>query len=147
VSASVDMSQLLKGLADAQARGRAAAVRAMDQVGEQAIGDSQQLCPVDTGALAASGTTLPAEISGTNITKVIGHNVNYAAAVHERYSTKPAGEESKADSKSRKSKNKAAGKKTAKRNRQGQGKFLETAVRNIAPKIPAYVSGAMREAL
>jgi hypothetical protein len=41
----------------------AAARAAVDVFGEHVIGDAQELAPVDTGALKASGTTLPAEVS------------------------------------------------------------------------------------
>jgi hypothetical protein len=120
MSASADISKLLKGLREAKARGVAAAVRGLDVFGEHVIGDSQQLCPVDTGALKASGTTLPAEANGTKLSKTIGHNVNYAAAVHERLDQ---------------------------HHDQGQAKFLETAIRNNAPKMKDFIAAEVKKAL
>src|SRR5690606_18878876 len=84
MSASADISKFLAGLAQARERAIEAATEAVDLAGEHIIGDAQQLCPVDTGALQASGTTLPAEVADGKITKVIGFNTSYAAAVHER---------------------------------------------------------------
>lgn len=120
MSASSDMSGMLRGLGQARQRGLAAAQRGLDVAGEHVIGDSQQLCPAATGALKDSGTTLPAEAKGGSIEKVIGHNTNYAAAVHERLDV---------------------------HHTKGQAKYLETAVRNNAPKIAGFVADAVRAAL
>lgn len=120
MSASSDMSGMLAGLGAARQRGLAAAVRGLDAAGEHVIGDSQQLAPVATGALKASGTTLPAEAKGGSIEKLIGHNVGYAAAVHERLDQKHT---------------------------QGQAKYLETAVRNNTSKIAELVADAVQLAL
>src|SRR4051812_48059240 len=86
-----DTSKHLKGLQVAMARAQAAAVRAFDQFGEHVIGDAQQLTPVDTGALQASGTTEPAAESGGKVTKLLGFNTSYAAAVHENLTANHSG--------------------------------------------------------
>ena len=120
MSASADISSFLAGLGEARQRAEAAAVRAVDQFGEHVIGDSQQLCPKKTGALAASGTTEPAELVGGKVTKRIGHTVDYAAAVHERLDL---------------------------HHDQGQAKFLETAVRRNAPKLAGFVIDQVKKVL
>jgi hypothetical protein len=186
MSASANVANILKGFGAAKERALAAAKLGMDRFGEQVIGDSQQLCPIDTGALKASGTTLPAEVKNGTIEKVIGHNTNYAAAVHERKSGKAAslegainrGKERQANRRTKlrgllkdrrkagkttgashlkeekyrnqiKSESKRLGKLKGKekRARQGQSKFLETAVRNNAPKMAEYIGSEVKKAL
>ena len=100
---SADISKFLSDINAIRVRQMAAARRGVDRFGEIVIGDSAELAPVDTGALKASATTLPAELHGTVVTKTIGHNVDYAAAVHEVLSS---------------------------HHDQGQAKYLETAMRN-----------------
>lgn len=120
MSASADISSLLAGLGEAERRAVAAAVKAIDVFGEHVIGDSQQLTPVDTGFLAASGTTTPAELKGSSIEKEIGHNAEYAAAVHERLDQQ---------------------------HKQGQAKFLSTAIATNAKKFEAFVGGRVAAAV
>ena len=120
MSASADISKFLAGLGEAQRRVEAAALQAVDQFGEHVIGDAQQLTPVKTGALKASGTTEPAVREGGKITKRIGFNTDYAAAVHERLDLHHA---------------------------QGQAKYLETAVRNNAAKMAPFVAERVKRAL
>lgn len=120
MSAGIDITGILRGIGEAKRRAEAAALRSMDRFGEHVIGDSQQLCPVDTGALQGSGTTLPAELKGGKIEKTIGHNTNYAAAVHERLDQ---------------------------HHEKGQAKFLETAIRNNAPKLGEFVGSEVKKAL
>jgi hypothetical protein len=111
-----DASKLMAGLGEAKRRKMEAARRAVDQFGEHVIGDAQQLTPVKTGALKASGTTEPAVESGDSISKAIGFNTDYAAAVHERL-------ESKHD--------------------QGEAKFLEKAMNGNAGKFGPFVAAAV----
>jgi hypothetical protein len=113
MSASVDISKFLDGLKKAGEKKRAAAIKALDIAGEQIIGDAQQLTPVKTGALQASGTTEPAKDDGSSIMKTIGFNTNYAAAVHERLDQKHS---------------------------IGQAKFLSTAMTQDAAKVLKYVA-------
>lgn len=116
----IDISKLIQGAQEAHDKGIEAALRGMDLFGEHVIGDSQQLTPVDTGALAASGTTRPAKVEGDTIEKTIGHNTSYAAAVHEV---------------------------TTNRHKQGQAKFLETAMNKNAPKLENFVGRQVQKAL
>ena len=108
-----DISQFLAGMSAIRDRRIAAAVRAVDQFAAHVLGDAQQLCPVDTGALKASATSAPAKVEGTLIEAEIGFNTDYAAAVHERLDA---------------------------RHPQGQAKFLETAMRNNAPKFGPFMA-------
>lgn len=95
----------------------AAAVRAVDVFGEAVLKDAKQLTPVDTGFLVASGTTLPATVNGEQIDKQIGFNADYAAPVHEILTS---------------------------HHPQGQAKFLETALRNAAPKFGKFIGDRVR---
>ena len=116
-----DASDFLKGLAAARDKVLDAARRATDVFGEQVIGDAQQLTPVLTGALQGSGTTLPAEIDGSDgISKTIGFNTDYAAAVHEVLTN---------------------------HHPVGQAKFLETAMREGAPKYGPFVGQQLKAEL
>lgn len=120
MSASANIAKFLAGLKKSRERAVNAARRAVDLFGEHVIGDSQQLTPIDTGALAASATTLPAEVEGEAITKVIGHNTHYAAAVHERLDQ---------------------------RHKQGQAKFLATAIEKNRKKFEPFVAGRVKKAM
>jgi hypothetical protein len=120
VSASADVSKLLKGLKTAHDKAIAAAERAVNRVAAQTIGDARSLTPVKTGALQASGVALPAETDGTKITATIGFNTNYAAAVHENLTA---------------------------HHDVGQAKYLEAAMRRNAPKLAVEVAKQINEAL
>ena len=115
----VDVSQFLKGLGDARAAQLAAARLAVERFGEQVIGDAQQLTPVKTGALQASGTTEPAIVDGESIQKTIGFNVDYAAAVHEKLNASHS---------------------------IGQAKFLESAMKADTDKFGRFVADQVKEA-
>lgn len=114
-----DISQHLAALKNASQAQRAAALLAVDQFGEHVIGDAQQLTPVLTGALQASGTTEPAKSGGEGIEKTIGFNTNYAAAVHEKLNARHA---------------------------VGQAKFLEEAMKQNSSKFGPFVAGRVKEA-
>lgn len=116
-----DISKLLAGLAGYGRAALDAAVQATDVFGEQVIGDAQELTPVKTGFLQGSGTTEPAELDGTKVTKRIGFNASYAAAVHEVPPDRAHHE-------------------------VGQWKYLETAVRNDAPKFAPFVAAQVKGA-
>ena len=116
---SADVSKFLADMAAIRERQIAAAVRGLDRFGEYVIGQSQRLTPVKHGDLKASGTTLPAEARGAKITKVIGHNEDYAAAVHERMDA---------------------------RHKSGQAKYLETAMRESQEKFEPFMAEQMRNA-
>jgi len=120
VTAHANVKGFIAGLHGNRRRVEAAAVRAVDEFGEHVIGDSQQLAPVDTGALQASATTLPAELDGTIVRKTLGHNTEYAAAVHERIDV---------------------------HHELGQAKFLETAIRTNADKFRAFVADRIRRVM
>jgi hypothetical protein len=121
MSASTDVRQFLKGLAQAEQRSKDAARKALDQFGEHVLGDAQQLTPVDTGALKASGYTEPVTVdAGGEMAKPIGFNTSYAAAVHERLDV---------------------------HHDQGQAKFLETAIRNNQPKLAPFIADRVKKAL
>lgn len=121
MSATANIQALLDGLGEAKERGVNAATRALDQFGEHVLGDAQQLAPVDTGFLKASATSLPAEVGADNkLTKNVGFNASYAGVVHERLDVKHP---------------------------QGQAKYLETAVRNNAPKLDQFLVDEVRKAL
>ena len=114
-----DISKFLGGLQKAGGQQLAAAVRGVDRFGEHVIGDAQELAPVLTGALKASGTTDPAVVRGSHVSKEIGFNTDYAAAVHEVLTA---------------------------HHPQGQAKYLETAMRDDQSKFGAYVEKESRAA-
>lgn len=120
MSAQADISNLLKGLRDAERAGIKAAMAGLDIAGEHVLGQAQQPTPVDTGALQASATSEPAKADGTILSKTIGFNTDYAAAVHEVLTA---------------------------HHEIGQAKFLETAVRQNAEKIPEFVARKVAEAM
>jgi hypothetical protein len=120
MSASCDIKQFLKGLGEARQRAETAAVRAVNKAANHTIGQAQKLAPVDTGALKASGTALPAENNDGQITATIGFNTDYAAAVHERLDLY---------------------------HKQGQAKFLEVPLRQMEVKFKDFVMEEIRKSL
>jgi hypothetical protein len=114
---ALDVSELLKGLDAARDKMLAAAEQAVDQYAEHVLGDAVQLTPVLTGALAASGTTLPIEVNGTSIKKEIAFNTDYAAAVHENLDA---------------------------HHEVGQAKYLSTALEQNAPKLGPFIADAIK---
>lgn len=107
-----DASNFIKGLQKLEPAIAAAARRGADIAGEHVLGDAQELAPVDTGDLKASGMTLPATIQGTEIRKVIGFTMGYAAAVHENLTA---------------------------HHKSGQAKYLETAMNRSAVKVRDFI--------
>lgn len=119
---SVDISELVRGLEEARRRVMEVAAGALVVFATMVIGNSQQLTPVDTGFLAASGTWSDARIEGGGnaIVVDVGHNAVYAAAVHERLGAA---------------------------HKVGQAKFLSTALAGMAGKFEAFVGGRVGGAL
>ncbi len=105
---------------EGQNRARAAAVRAVDKYGWHVWGKAAKLAPIDTGWLKNSGMSDDAKLVGDQIIMTIGFNASYAAAVHERLDL---------------------------RHKQGQVKYLETAMRTEAPKLVNYVADEVNKAL
>lgn len=120
MSASANIAKFIKGTQAAKARARRAAKRALEVFGAKVIGQAQEMVPVDTGALAASGVFPDAVEEGDQITQTIGFNTNYAAAVHERLDQKHT---------------------------QGQAKFLSTAIERMKPKFEPFVAGQVKKAM
>ena len=118
MSASADISGLLRGLQQHRDRARAAVRRGVTEVAAQTIGDSQQLAPVKTGALKASGMLGELVENGDLIVQEMGHNTDYAAAVHERKAN----------------------------HEQGQDKFLEAAIKQNQPKLSPHVAAKVKAA-
>jgi hypothetical protein len=120
MSSSLDIQKFLKGMGEARQRAESAATRAINKAAQHTIGQAQKLAPVDTGALKASGTALPAENQDGRITATIGFNTNYAAAVHERLDV---------------------------HHDQGQAKYLEVPLRQMDAKLTDFVKEEVRKAL
>lgn len=112
-----DASKLIAGLAEAKRRKMEAALRAVDRFGQvPVLSNAQAMTPVDTGFLVASAVEEPARISGETITKQVGFNAEYAAAVHENLTAQHG---------------------------QGQAKFLEESMRRAAPEFGPAVAAAV----
>lgn len=112
MSASADIKRFQEDLRRKGAALQQRAVRAMDRFGIYVLSQATERAPIDTGDLRASAQELPAEINGGKVTKVIGFGMEYAAAVHENLNAK---------------------------HKQGQAKFLESAVRENESKMAAML--------
>jgi len=82
------------------------------------IGRAQELCPVRTGTLQSSATTTIPVVSAMKIFCTIGFNTDYAAAVHEILD---------------------------RHHPQGQAKFLENAMRELAPEFKGYIEDELKK--
>lgn len=121
MAAKANIKGLIRGLKGADAKVRAAAQRAVTLAAMKIEADAKVLCPKDTGALAASGTTQPAAwVSSSRIEAVVGFNTDYAAAVHENVGANF---------------------------NNGQAKFLETAIKANRSRFESYVAGEVKAAL
>lgn len=119
MSASVDIQPFLRGLQQAGEKQLAAASAALLEFAAHVAGDSAQLSPVDTGFLQNSATWGDVVVAGDAIYVEVGHNASYAAAVHERLDV---------------------------HHDIGQAKYLETALRNNAPKLGPFVAAKVKGA-
>ena len=115
----LDVSQFLSGLEGAHQKQMAAAVKAIDDYAEHVLGDAQQLCPVDIGTLQGSGKSEPIQVEGSSISKKIGFNTDYAAAVHENMEA---------------------------HHTRGQAKYLSTAMSNNAGKLGPFIAQKTKDA-
>ncbi len=114
-----DMRQFTERLRQLERQVAGAANRALLDAAEQLVGDAQQLVPVDTGALAASGTVDDSAAGGPGVGQVtFGFNTSYAAAVHER---------------------------TDVHHDQGQAKYLEAAIVAGLPRITEVLGREIAE--
>ncbi len=120
-----DVRQLLQGLRQAERKALDAAARGLDQAAEHVLGTAQDLAPVKSGDLKGSATSTPAVASRRGISKTLGFNTDYAAAVHEGVTTNF----------------------NTDANPLAQAKFLETPLRERAPQLAKSVADAMKEAL
>lgn len=78
--------RLLDLFARAGAGAGPALVQATVESAQSMLADSQEIVPVDTGALRASGQVWPPHVSGGDVEVVIGYGgaaVQYAIYVHE----------------------------------------------------------------
>lgn len=125
MSMKTDIRAFLRSLDRAKDAAIEAGRQALDQGGEHVLGEARRFCPMDTGSLRDSGTTLPAEVSRDRVSKVVGFDTNYAAAVHERtdmtFSTT--------------------------RNPEAQNKYLERAVRENVDAVREMTIDAIKGAL
>ena len=120
MSARIDINPFLETLRKKRREAISALITSTDVSAEQIIGDAQQITPVDKGVLQGSGTTTPAEYSDGKISKELGFNTDYAAAVHENLEAK---------------------------HRVGEAKYLEKAMSADAPKVLAYIGKKFGEAI
>jgi hypothetical protein len=123
--ANFNYDEFRAGLASANSAVIEAARQAVRDFGEMVIGNAQELAPVETGALQGSGTAEDAKVEGNAITMVIGFNVDYAAARHERPPEHDGGR---------------------RQNPKGQWKFLQTAMQQLTPRFESEVGGRIKDA-
>lgn len=124
--AEFDFSQFTQGLQSLPPAVIEAALDGVNQFGEQLIGNAQELTPVETGALQASGTATDAKVDGDSIEKVVGFNTDYAAARHENPPEADA---------------------PPKINPKGRWKFLSTAMDQLGPKFEGFIGRFVKRAL
>jgi hypothetical protein len=67
-----NFDEFLRGLQDAEKEVIDAAVHAVDEFGEQLIGNAQELTPIETGALQASGTATDAKVGDRRSARTSG---------------------------------------------------------------------------
>lgn len=122
-----DASNFLAGFDRADKLVVATAEAALVDFAAQVAGNSSELAPVETGFLKSSATWGAVQNSAEGIFVLVGHNAEYAAAVHERLVHHVSG-------------------KTI-HHPQGQAKFLETALRDLAPKFSPYIASRVKGAI
>lgn len=75
---------LLRACTLASDHGPDVAAQALYRLAEGVMTEAKVLCPVDTGALRASGHVEPPETEGTTVSVTMGFNTEYALVQHER---------------------------------------------------------------
>ena len=116
MSETFDMRQFVERLRVLERQVAGAGNEALVQAAEQLVGDAAELCPVEWGTLAGSGTVDDSKVRsappGTVGQVTFGFNTSYAAAVHER---------------------------TDVHHGQGQAKYLEAAINAGLPRINGII--------
>lgn len=115
-----DVSQFLAAANAYRANLISVVTKAVTQFGAFVVGEAQELCPKDTGALAASASWSQARMVGNDVVVEIGFNTVYAVFVHENLS--------------------------AHHDPPTSAKFLEIAVRVNADSLNGFVAAAVRAA-
>jgi hypothetical protein len=128
--ANFDPSEFFRNARRAGDAGMQAALLAVNEFGEHVLGQAEALAPVGGGShsprdpapgtLQASGTSEPAEITSTGISKTIGFNTEYAAVQHEDLEFE---------------------------HDQGQAKYLEQPIQENQPKLAPFVAERMKAAI
>ncbi|MCC6424870.1 MAG: HK97 gp10 family phage protein [Phycisphaerales bacterium] len=119
---STDLSKFLASLQPGGEPHRLAmdaARRALNLYAQAALTNARQRAPIKTGDLRRSATALPTEGHNGQLTKTIGFNMSYAAAVHERLDL---------------------------HHPEGEAKFLENAI-NQMPDLEQYLLTEIENAL
>lgn len=118
------VDEVLVTLAQVGGRATQAVAGALVAEGEQIMGKAKELCPVDTGALRASGhVSEPTETPAGAVIVLLGFGgpaASYAVYVHERLDV---------------------------HHPNGQAKFLSTPAEAAAPGMSARIAARVREAL
>lgn len=103
-------------------RYHAALVRGLEKFCAHVLGEAQQLCPVETGALKSSDAQDPPVSTVQEISITFGFNTEYAAAVHEVLESKRGNPIN---------------------HPQGQAKFLETAMQANATLMIQFIEAEL----
>jgi hypothetical protein len=122
MSASIDMKEILARLSLKARRDLAIIEKASGRFAAILIGRAQDITPVKTGFLQASGTWEQPQITEDNVIINVGFNASYAAIVHELPPERAHHEP------------------------PGQWKYLEVTLRNEGPKFVPYVASELRKA-
>jgi len=121
MKSSMDVDKFLNAIEEQyKPRAHAAVQRAIYEFGAAVLGEAKKICPVETGALVASGN-MEATGSGSKVIVTIGFNTSYALAVHEvltAFHTPPT-----------------------------RSKFLATAMQEMAPKFIPWIEEKLTEEL
>lgn len=123
MSASADISEFLKSLqpgSELHKRAVTAATRGLDRYAQAVLTNARQRAPIQTGDLRRSATALPTENNQGRLTKEIGFGMSYAAAVHERLDL---------------------------HHPEGEAKYLENAIRDLARDFTGYIREEIDKAL
>lgn len=94
MSAIEGLDKLIDDLDKAQKSMKKNVAAAMYQFGEEVMGDSKLVVPVDTGALMNTGKVMPPDIKGSIIEVTLGYgdeSTDYALIVHEELQSPSGG--------------------------------------------------------